>query len=192
MLSKIPAEFKDANLSTLKARPDLHPVQPQVVRSMLADPGGNYFFCGPEGCGKTYLLYALYAHVVTTGANRVICTTMNNLVAMTKEGFSRGGDMQKDWLRIADLQGGRRCSVFIDDIDKARATEFVGELIFAWIDAIYANKHQLVITSQLHPFERKGGMRSLTEHFEEADPRYARTIVRRIVNEGTNLWSMYS
>lgn len=192
LLNNRPERFRHVMLETLEPRDDLHPKQSEIVAYMRANPGDNYYFCGKEDTGKTHFLHALYGHAVTAGNSRVLYTTMNDLVLRTKEGFTRGGDMQHDWLRIADLQqSSTRFSVFIDDIDKARATEFVGELIFAWIDAIYSFKHQLVVTSQLDPEKRVNGLDSLAQHFEKADPRYAKTIVRRIVNDETAVWRMF-
>lgn len=192
LLELRPKRYRKVTLTGLEPRPDLHVDQPRIIEYMRANPFDNYFFCGDNDVGKTHLLHALYAHVVMDGRRRVYYTTLQDLIDKIKEGFNRGGDMQHDWIKIAQYaQPGVSWSVFLDDIDKARPTEFVGEVVFQLIDTIYSNEHQLVVTSQLDPENEVNGRESLIEHFKNCDPRYGLGIVRRIINDETNVWRMF-
>lgn len=75
-------------------------------------------------------------------------------------------------------------SLFFDDIDKPKITEYVAEQIHALFDAADINKHQIVITTNLNPDR-------LVEHFERADERYGRAIVRRIIHSENNLIELF-
>jgi DNA replication protein DnaC len=65
--------------------------------------------------------------------------------------------------------------VFIDEIEKARATEFAAESLFALVDNCYRYKHQLVITSNL-------GVQRLKDHWDRLDGTYGKSIVRRLLD----------
>ena len=71
-------------------------------------------------------------------------------------------------------RNGPKYSLFLDDIDKTRPTEYVGEQVFELTDAIYAFQHQIVATTNL-------SVPKLIEHFERADERYGGAIVRRLL-----------
>jgi len=74
--------------------------------------------------------------------------------------------------------------VFLDDVNKARPTEFVAELIFNFVDRIYRNNHQMVVTSQLSPED-------LIDWFEKGNPSYGLPIVRRMKHDDTATWKMF-
>lgn len=193
--SRKPARYQAITLETLEPRPDLHPEQAKVIEYIRANPFVNYYFCGEGDTGKSHFMWALYDHALVNG-REVIISSLYDIVAAAKQMFS-SPDTRAPQI-IAALEALNRpnadqvpYSIFIDDVDKARPTEYVAELFFNYIDRIYRNKHQLVVTSQLDPEARVKGRASLIEHFEAADPRYARVLVRRMCNDETAIWRLF-
>jgi DNA replication protein DnaC len=196
LLSKIPRRYSGARLDTLEAN-GLHKDQKRLVSFVKTHPFENYYLCGDNDTGKTHILWALYANAVTSGRN-VIVTKLVDWIESLKAEFSRSTPERavERYARIADLRQSRYpFSIFLDDIDKARPTEYVAEVFFNLIDTIYNYQHQLVVTSQLDPEKSVKGRNSLIQHFEGRgetyDGRYAIGIVRRIVNDETNVFKMF-
>lgn len=183
---KIPERYRGAVLETLEPRPDLHPTQTELIAYMRANPAVNYYICGRNDTGKTHMLYALYDHAVRANRN-VIISTLFEMVEAAKSLFAPATVIKPRYFPWADAdldQSRYLYSIFIEDIDKARPTEYVAELLFDYLDRIYRHKHQLVVTSQLDP-------QALIDHFEKADSRYGVGITRRIVNDETAVWRMF-
>jgi hypothetical protein len=116
---------------------------------------------------------------------RVVACSMLQLINDYREAFRPRPEGAPPYelrtVRPNDLmQGHTPYSLFLDDIDKPKITEYVAEQVHALFDAAYLNKHQLVVTTNLSE-ERMVG------HFSRADERYGEAIVRRIVHEENNL-----
>lgn len=191
LIARIDARYREIDLKTIEPRNDLHAKQEEIIAQMKKRPFDSYYFCGTNDTGKTAFLWALYRHSVRAGRFPFV-TTLADWVKTCQEAIKTGAIMS-----IAEFQQSERpYSIFIDDLDKARPTEYVAELLYHLIDAVYRHKHQLVVTTQLDPEERTvtstGAERlSLLEHFERADPRYGEAIVRRMVHDETSVWRLY-
>lgn len=181
-LSVIPPAFKLANLDNLEPDAARHPKQPAVIDAMRRSPEASYFLAGRFGTGKTYLMWALYRHAVMAGKRTVVCT-LSELIGEYHRfiQLSKAGQMlQYPRVGAEDLrQQHTRFSIFLDDVDKARPTEYVAEQLFELVDAIYAFGHQIVVTTNLTAA-------ALAQHFERADERYGGAIVRRITEGATS------
>lgn len=192
LLEKIPRRYRGVTLERLQPRVDLHPAQPQIIQYMLQHPFQNYYLCGEPDTGKTHLMWAFYEHAVATGRN-VIATTLHDWIeshiALYRQPLETN---DRSTLMMADLQQSKfPYSVFIDDIDKKKVTEYVADMFFKFVDTIYLHQHQLVVTSQLHPSLSVNGRDSLIDHFRDGDPRYGLGIARRLVNDETAVWEMF-
>lgn len=190
LLARIDPLFANVTLADLQPRADLHPDQPRFIAKMKEHPFDNYYFCGRNDVGKTLFMWALYENAVNAGRKVYVSTLLDmilNMQAAFKVADSK--DVAAEHLRWLHTDQGT-CSIFLDDIDKARPTEYVAEFFFGFVDTIYRYKHQLVVTSQLDPENSIGGRDSLIDHFEKADARYAVGIVRRIVNDQTHIVRM--
>ncbi len=87
-------------------------------------------------------------------------------------------------LSAEDLrQDHTKFSIFLDDVDKAKPTEYAAEQLFELADAIYAFNHQIIVTTNL-------SLVKLVSHFEKADERYGGAIVRRIV-DNSHIFEMF-
>lgn len=197
LIAKIPEEYSGVTLAGLEPRADLHRDQARYIAIMKTNPFDNYYICGDNDTGKTRMLYALYENAVSAG-RIVLVATLFDMLDEIKRSFATGRTSATctiiDNLNTHGLvtQGaGKKVSAFIDDIDKARPTEFAAEAFFSLVDALYRNRHQIIVTSQLDPERRIAGRDSLIDHFEKADARYAVGIVRRLVNDSTHIVRMF-
>lgn len=179
-LMAVPARYREARLMELQPRPDLHTSQAEIIDYMKANPAGNYFFCGHGDTGKTHFFWSLYDHLARADV-RVFTSSLFDLVESIKQRIGRG---EPSVQILPELERLDRVAVFLDDVNKARPTEFVAETVFNFVDRIYRHKHQLVVTSQLAPED-------LIEHFERVDHSYGLPIVRRMVNDETAVWRMF-
>ncbi|HRJ90075.1 MAG TPA: ATP-binding protein [Pyrinomonadaceae bacterium] len=181
-LAIIPPAFKAASLERLQPDVSRHPKQIVLVEAIRQNPEGSYFLAGRFGTGKTYLMWALYRHAVMTGKRTVICT-LSELIGEYKRFIQQsmsGQQLQYPRIGAEDLrQQHTRYSIFLDDVDKARPTEYVAEQLFELVDAVYAFGHQLVVTTNL-------SAELLSQHFERADERFGGAIVRRMTENAVS------
>jgi DNA replication protein DnaC len=188
-LTLIPPRYASVSLDELTGQKERHPKQPLAVELMKRCPFESYVLCGRPDTGKTHLMWSLYQKVVHDTNRRVVACSMLQLINDYREAFKPVPEGAQPYeiktVRPNDLmQSHTPYSLFFDDIDKPKITEYVAEQVHALFDAAYINKHQIVITTNLTPDR-------LVEHFERADDRYGRAIVRRIVHSENNLIEMF-
>lgn len=185
-LAQMPVEFASVSLETLTARGDIHPGQPEYVELLKKYPAAKFVIAGDFGTGKTHFFWALYAEAVRRD-RRVWAGTARSLIAEFQKAveLSQSGERYDPPIRAEELrQNHTPYSIFLDDIDKARATEYAAEQLFEIIDACYAYSHQLVVTTNLR-------IDDLLEHFAgagrngkaEGSGRYGGAIVRRLLDK---------
>jgi DNA replication protein DnaC len=158
------------------------------VPFIRANPHRSYFLGGTFGTGKSLIMWALYRHAVSTDMPGIVVCTLTELLnefkAFIQASIERRDD--KKYPRIAAetlRQNHTRYAIFLDDIDKAKPTEYAAEQLFELVDAVYAFQHQLVVTTNL-------SVNRLVKHFERADDRYGGAIVRRIT-DGAKICEMF-
>lgn len=189
LLGKMPARYQGVTLADLQPRLDLHRDQAKIIADMQANPLSGYYFCGDNDTGKTHFLWALYQHAVIS-QRVVIATTLHDWIEANLARYR--SDETLTTFRLSDLQQSvLPYSVFIDDVDKKKVTEYVADMFFNFVDTVYRFKHQLVVTSQLDPEKRVHGRDSLIDHFRDGDPRYGLGIARRMVNDETAVWRLF-
>lgn len=176
-LAKIPPGFRDFRLETITGKG--HAMQQKVIHAMRKDPTSSFFLAGDFGCGKSLLLWTLYRHALEAGGRKIVACTLTQLLNEYKaliQASRVGDDPVPPQLCSTELkQSECQYSIFLDDIDKARPTEYAAEQFFEIVNAIYDFQHQVVVTTNL-------GVQALTEHFNRADPRFGGAIVRRLVD----------
>lgn len=125
-------------------------------------------------------MWALYREAVMND-RKVIACTLTELLDEFKRFIQLSMANQPlvyPRLSAGDLkQNHTTYSIFFDDIDKARPTEYAMEQLFELANAIYDYGHQIVVTTNL-------SLTKLIEHFERADERFGGAICRRLVNNG--------
>jgi DNA replication protein DnaC len=184
LLAAIPPEFRNANLENLVANSEIHSKQMEAIELIKANPDGSYVITGRYGSGKTHLFYALYRYAVER-AKKVFGGTFRGLLDEYQKEIilSKAGERYSPPITAEDYkQSEYKCALFLDDIDKARATEYAAEKLFEILDAVYSNHHQFVVTTNLRVEE-------LLRHFEKADEfgRYGGSIIRRLLQRATEI-----
>lgn len=178
-LSKIPPKFAGFKLSTLEPK---NPSQVKPIAAIKANPEGSYVFAGNFGCGKSLMLWMLYRNAIKQTSRKVVACTLSHLLDEFRS-FIRDGAVLPS-LSAAELkQTHTPYSIFLDDIDKARPTEYAAEQFFEIINAVYEFQHQLVVTTNLK-------LSSLVDHFDRADERFGGAIVRRLI-DGADVYEMF-
>lgn len=178
-LSKIPPKFAQFHLSTLEPDVNIHPAQAELIPFIKANPNHSYLLAGKFGCGKSLMMWLLYRHAIKETSRKVVVCTLAELLQEFRAFIqsSMNNETPKiPRLNAADLkQTEQPYSIFLDDIDKARPTEYAAEQFFEIVNAIYEYRHQLVVTTNLR-------IRELSDHFDRADERFGGAIVRRLTD----------
>jgi DNA replication protein DnaC len=167
--AKIPPKFAGLRLADIQPRKG----QEQIITFAKENPQGSYFLAGNFGTGKSMLMWALYREAIERNAPKLIACTLAELLNEYR-GFINGGPLPR--MNATELkQSHTRYSIFFDDIDKAKPTEYAAEQFFEIVNAIYEYGHQVVTTTNL-------GVSALIDHFDRADERFGGAIVRRLVD----------
>jgi DNA replication protein DnaC len=136
-LAAIPPHFQNVSLATLKPDANRHAQQPRIVSKIKTAPGENYFFGGKFGTGKTLFMWTLYRDAVMND-KRVVACTLSELLNEYRafiQASQNGQELIYPRLSAGDLRQNHTCfSVFLDDIDKARPTEYTAEQLFELAD----------------------------------------------------------
>jgi DNA replication protein DnaC len=180
-LARIPPSFRHASLATIKPRTDIHSKQAQAIKLVTEHPNKSYVLAGEFGTGKSMIMWALYRYAVERNETRIVSCTLTELLTEYKQAIQEsaaGNDPKLPRLNAWELRREEKFSVFFDDIDKARPTEYTAEILFELVDAIYTHDHQLVATTNLSIDE-------LIDHFNRADRRFGGSIVRRLIDDAT-------
>jgi len=184
LIAAIPAEFRGATIDALCPMVDLHPKQAEAVRLVKANPNGNFILSGNFGTGKSHLFWTLYRQAVEQGKKtyggtlRGLIDEYQKAINLSKEGERYFPPITADDYKQSDT----KCALFLDDIDKARSTEYVAEQLFELVDAAYSFRHQIVVTTNLR-------IEELLRHFQKADDfgRFGGAIIRRLLDNATEI-----
>lgn len=178
-LAVIPPRYTRARLETL-APDGRHPMQGELIAAAKAHPDHSFFIAGRQDVGKTHILWSIYHHLISRDVP-AFASSLFDLVESVKMAIGRGEAVSR---LIPEMETYERMAIFLDDVNKARPTEFVAELVFNLLDRVYRNNHQLVVTSQLKPDD-------LVEYFDDKFGSYGGPIVRRMRNEDTAYFEMF-
>ena len=185
-LATVPPKFQNATIANLQVDITRHPKQAEFVPMVKQNPQGSYFLAGRFGTGKTHLMYALYHEAVMNDQRTVICT-LNELLNEYKlyiQASMNNQEVTPPRLLAGNLrQKHTKYSIFLDDVDKVKPTEFVCQEVFDLVNAIYDYEHQIVLTTNF-------SLQKLVEHFDRVDEQYGGSIVRRLV-ENTRICEMF-
>ena len=128
------------------------------------DKDSSVYFYGSKGTGKTMLSCVITNEIARRG-KVVLFSSVPDLMADIRASFKSDNTEEViNSVKNAPI-------LVLDDLGAERATEWVGEQIFAIINARYADKRKTIITSNFAPDE-------LAAHF--ADKTQGERIVSRI------------
>lgn len=141
------SKFAEFDLMALQPRPEIHSAQAGLIPAIQADPEMSLLMFGDTGTGKTLIGYALAKYAIEQG-RPVVAVTLAELLDQYRT-QARDADklpaIDAETLRV----GLGKHLIFIDEIDKARPTEFAGEKFFQLANAIYETGQQVIIASNL-------------------------------------------
>lgn len=171
-LAAIPKEYRDKWLAKTEPDTSRHETQPALWQAMRENPQGSYVLCGKNGCGKTLAGWMLYREAVE--AER-LATGLGCVELVDQFRQWQFDEYKLPAITPFELKSGERRMIFIDEIDKARPSEFAAETLFQLFDAIYANHHQLVVTSNTP-------LAGLADHWARGGVTMGPSIVRRLMD----------
>lgn len=174
-LSAIPTIYRSFSLDTISADATKHPKQAALIAAMRATPQATFAFLGNPGAGKTLLAWLLYRRAVEDG-RRAVGLTLADLLSQFRTWELNSYPLPAitpDDLRARKSTDLPVC-LMLDDFDKARPTEFAGEMLFELLNAAYSFDHQIVITSNLSPSD-------LGAHWERSGHTRGAVILRRVI-----------
>jgi DNA replication protein DnaC len=175
--SMIPVKFQGAELVTLKPIVTKHVKQTKIIDLIRQNPFHSYLFLGTPGAGKTWFGYALFKNAATSG-RRAVAMSMAELIGEFKHSeLSR--DNWKPKVTAEDLrQNHTKYTIFIDELEKSRFTEFVAEKFFDLIKTAWDFDHQIIATSNLTED-------ALVQHFSNNDDYdvWGPAIIRRLTED---------
>lgn len=174
-LAKIPAIYQRLRLETVKGDDARHELQASVFDAMRAEPEASFILSGRNGCGKSLAGWLLYRRAVESKrpAVGILCADLLDEFRQWELNADRLPSIQP-----GDLKSTTRHLIFLDEMDKARPSEFSGEMLFRLLDAAYSYDHQLVVGIN-KPLDR------LSAHWSRNNETYGPSIVRRLA-EMTN------
>ncbi|HEY0657265.1 MAG TPA: ATP-binding protein [Pyrinomonadaceae bacterium] len=182
-LALIPPAFAGLTLSTVAPNPAKHSGQAAAFEQLENEPEANYYLAGRFGSGKTLMMWLLYREAVMRD-QRVVFATLTELLNEYKKYIQdsiAGNPTTAPRIVAEDLrQSHTKYAVFLDDIDKAKPTEYAAEQLFELSNAVCDFRHQIVITTNLT-------ITKLVDHFDRADERFGGAIVRRLVENSKRI-----
>lgn len=164
----VPPRFRRANLKDLEPS-DLSTLGPErqqeIIALMRAHPADSYHLYGAPGTGKTHLMSALYRHALGAWAKQEMrqcdgvqavwrCRTTTLLqehIAWDTRGDDNPNDVSLPTVTVRRIQAARAAGykpcLYLDELDKCKATEFQIGRLAELIDEVYAQEGQVVATS---------------------------------------------
>lgn len=177
IISGIPQEYENLRLETVKGDIKRHPDQPERLAEIQANPDASYLITGKNDCGKTMIGWLLYRRAIEA-CRPAVCLPVSLLLLELR--MWENGGREPSVTPHALRQKAERFTIVLDEMEKAKPTEFAGNVLFLIIDMAYSFQHQLVILSNWK-------VDALTEHWERALPGEGISImdrIRRMKNRG--------
>jgi DNA replication protein DnaC len=141
-LFALPSRFRESSFSNYKP---IDSVQELALDVIQKQPDMSLFLWGDYGRGKTHLAAAQYRSLVEAG-ECCLWRSMGELLAELRAAEVRDEtSLVLQRVRYADA-----VHLFIDDIDKFKATEFKQEALFDLFDTLWRRQLSFTITSNLN------------------------------------------
>jgi DNA replication protein DnaC len=172
LMDRIPPEYRGMDLATIQPDDSRHEGQSSLIAALRRDPDMSLIISGRVGCGKSLIGWLLYRRAIEQD-RPAVALPLAELLGQFRR-YECGSETLPDITSDSLRDGSRRWLIFLDEFDKARASEFAGEQLFLLMDAIYTYRHQLVVTSNV----TKDALRS---HWSQASEQYGVSIMRRLL-----------
>lgn len=176
--------YRTADLISIQPWIHKHAKQEVILKEVKEHPFASYLFLGNSGVGKSFIAWALWKNAAMEG-RRAIATTAAELMQEYRDlEIADEAEVKRPRVMSADLtQEQFKYTIFIDEIEKMRVSEFALEKLFQLIKTAVDYGHQLVITSNMREAELK-------TTFSKIDKVWGSAIMRRLI-ENTTVMEMW-
>lgn len=168
---RIPPVFGKPKLSRLRPRESAHPLQANAIDTIKQAPAASYLFTGRNGSGKSHMCWALCRAALIRG-RRVRAILLSELLGQYRQ-WELDESASRPVILPDDLKLGYPYTVFLDEFEKAKTTEFASRKLFELLNAARDFEHQLLITSN----KEWDGLRNV---WSGTDPVYGDSIMKRV------------
>lgn len=179
LLDRIPPEYRGLELATIEPDESRHSGQASLLAALKTDSDMSLLLAGKVGCGKSMIGWLLYKRAIEQD-RPAVALPLAELLGQFRR-YECGSETLPAITSESLRDGSRRWLIFLDEFDKARASEFAGEQLFLLMDAIYTYRHQLVVTSNI----TKDALRS---HWSQSSEQYGVSIMRRLLELEGMAW----
>lgn len=186
-LAIVPPIFNEPRLERLEPMPDLHVGQTSVIEYVKANPAESYLLTGLNRTGKSHIGWALYRRAVELGRGVVACKVRHLLKDFQILETAETGSRFRPRITAETLAASTDTwTLWLDEAEKARPSEFAAEQLFDVLDATKSFKHQLLIASN-YPTRRIEGINkpTLGAHWGRVSETWGSSIMTRM--ESCNL-----
>jgi DNA replication protein DnaC len=124
--------------------------QEKIIDLIRNSPLDSYFFRGPTGTGKSFLMWALYKEALYHGRKAIFVTARAMIAALRKLEFLNPSEQNNDIPDLIEPHMLRRniwgpAHLLIDEWDKTSVTPFAHDLLFSLIDYCASNPSSVVL-----------------------------------------------
>jgi len=116
--------------------------QEAVLRKLGANPLAGYFFCGPTGTAKTFLLWALLQEAVYANRRVIYCTAGQLARLMSSQRDEDTAEIEA--IKAPELWMGSPVHIYIDELDSIPTRENTLRGLFEIISASYDTRLSVI------------------------------------------------
>lgn len=138
-LQDLPERFRDSTFENYKPIDDTDRAALELLRS---EPNRSFYMYGDYGRGKTHLAAAQYKAIVESG-QAVAWRSMWDLIRELQEADTK--DVTS--MVIQNTRYSESFHLFVDDLDKFKASEYRDDTLYDVFDTIYRRRLSLTITT---------------------------------------------
>ena len=125
----------------------------RACQAFAAEPKGWLVLCGPYGCGKTHLAYAIVGAAYRAGCPVYACT-VPDLLETLRQGIASVAKSDSLGRRLAAVRDARL--LLLDDLGAENLTPWAAEKIYQIVDHRYRLRLPLVVTTNVNLYTPKG------------------------------------
>jgi DNA replication protein DnaC len=121
--------------------------QVAIIEFIKESPLDAFFFLGPSGTGKSYLMWALYKEALYAGRQAKFTSCRDLVNSLRKDELGRSGDVDHNLVTVSDLKKSYfgPFHLFIDEWGKAPESEYVYNQLFSIADYCCSNPSNVVL-----------------------------------------------
>jgi DNA replication protein DnaC len=124
-----------------------------ACQAYAAQPKGWLVLCGPYGCGKTHLAYAIIGAAYRSGVPVYACS-VPDLLETLRQGIDSQARGDTLGSRLETVRTARL--LLLDDLGAENLTPWAAEKLYQIVDYRHRSRLPLVVTTNVNVFDAKG------------------------------------